>query len=65
MKRDGVATTVTDSGSVIHHPRPRPGVGVGVEGLDGFYDVWKDTSGDDVPRETSGAALETQTKPET
>jgi len=47
-KREGVATTVTDSRSVIHHPRPRPGVGVG---LVGFYDIPRDTSGDsdDVP----------------
>jgi len=76
-KREGVATTVTDSGSVIHHPRPRPGVGV--EGLVGFYDVARDTSGDDVLRDTSGenvpppsddgrrpgAGPDTQTEPET
>ncbi|KIK05986.1 hypothetical protein K443DRAFT_3518 [Laccaria amethystina LaAM-08-1] len=53
-KREGVATTVTDSESVIHHPGPLPGVGVGVEGLVGLYDA---------PRDTSGAAM--QTKPET
>ena len=41
-KREGVATTVSDSGVVIHHPRPRPGVGVG---LVGFYDTSRDTSG--------------------
>ena len=51
-KREGAATTVTDSGSVIHHPRPRPGVGV--EGLVGYYDVSRETSGDDVLRDTSG-----------
>ena len=76
-KREGVATTVTDSGSVIHHPRPRPGIGV--EGLVGFYDVSRDTSGDDDPRDTSGdnipppsddgrrpgAGPDTQTGPET
>ncbi|KIJ97341.1 hypothetical protein K443DRAFT_681613 [Laccaria amethystina LaAM-08-1] len=62
-KREGVATTVTDSGSVIHHPRPRPGVGVG---LVGFYDVPRDTSGDDVPPPSDdGAGPDTQTEPET
>ena len=59
-KREGVATTVTDSGSVIHHPRPRPGVGV--EGLVGYYDVSRETSGDDVP--PPGAGPDTQTEPE-
>ena len=59
-KREGVATTVTDSGSVIHHPRPRPGVGV--EGLVGCYDVSRETSGDDVP--PPGAGPDTQTEPE-
>ena len=54
--REGVATMVTDSGSVIHHPKPRPGVGAGVEGLVGFYDV---------PTNTSGAAHDMQIKPET
>jgi len=76
-KREGVATTVTDSGVVIHHPRPRPGVGV--EGLVGFYDVARDTSGDDVLRDMPcdkvpppsddgrrpGAGPDTQTEPET
>ena len=38
-------TTVT-SGFVIYHSRPRPGVGVIVEGLVGFYDVSRDTSGE-------------------
>ena len=59
-KREGVATTVTDSGSVIHHPRPRPGVGV--EGLVGYYDVSRDTSGDDGP--PPGAGPDAQTEPE-
>jgi len=27
-KREGIATTVTDSGSVIHCHRPQPGIGV-------------------------------------
>ena len=51
-KRKGkcVATTVTDFGSVIHLPRPRPGVGV--DGLVGFYDVPK-ASADDILRDTS------------
>ena len=64
-KREGVATTVTDSGSVIHHPRPRPGVGV--EGLVGYYDVSRETSGDDVPppSDDAGAGPDTQTEPET
>ncbi|EDR07161.1 uncharacterized protein LACBIDRAFT_294566 [Laccaria bicolor S238N-H82] len=35
-KRAGIATTATDSGFVIDHPRPQPGVGV--EGLVGYYD---------------------------
>ena len=52
-KKEDVATTVTDSGSVIHDPRPRPGVIIGVEELVAFYDVPTDTSGDDVPRDTS------------
>jgi len=52
MKREGVATTVTDT---PHHRRPRSG-GVGVEVLIGFYDV---------PRDTSAAALDTQTESET
>ena len=39
-------TTVIDSGFVIYHSRPRPGVGVIVEGLVGFYDVPRDTSGE-------------------
>ena len=69
-KREGVATTVTDSGSVIHHPRPRPGVGV--EGLVGYYDVPssddgpRDTSGDDVPPpfDDAGAGPDAQAVPE-
>ena len=40
-----VATTATDFGSLIHLPRPRPGVGV--DGLVGFYDVPK-VFGDDI-----------------
>ena len=70
-KREGVATTVTDSGSVIHHPRPRPGVGV--EGLVGYYDVpssddvLRVTSGDNVPppSDEAGAGPDTQAEPET
>ena len=63
-KREGVATTVTDSGSVIHHPRPRPGVGV--EGLVGYYDVPRDASGDNVPppSDDTGAGPDMQTEPE-
>jgi len=57
---------VTDSGSVIHHPRPRPGVGVGLVGL---YDVSTDTSGDNVPPSDDGrrpgAGPDTHTEPET
>ena len=79
-KRECIATTVTDSGSILHHPRPWPGVSVGVEGLVGFYDVPRDTSGDDPPRVKSGnnvpppsdedggrpgAGPDTQTEPET
>ena len=63
--REGVATTVTDSGRVIHHPRPRPGVGVGLVGL---YDVPKDTSGDNVRPPSDDARRpgpDTQTEPET
>ena len=45
-----VATTATDFGSLIHLPRPRPGVGV--DGIVGFYDVPK-ASADDIPRDTS------------
>ena len=59
-KREGIATTVTDSGSVIHHPRPRPGVGV--EGLVGYYDVSRYASGDNVPPLSAG--LDTHTEPE-
>ena len=51
-KREGVATTVTDIRSVIHRSRPWSGAGVG---LAGFYNVQRDTF---------GAALDTQTKPE-
>ncbi|EDR07290.1 uncharacterized protein LACBIDRAFT_388494 [Laccaria bicolor S238N-H82] len=68
LKREGVATTVTvsDFGSVIHHPRPRPGVGVGVEGLVGYFDV----PSDDVPSSSdnlhhAGAAPKSETEPET
>ena len=63
-KGEGVATTVTDSGSVIHHPRPRPGVGV--EGLVGYYDVSRETSGDDVPppSDDAGAGPDAQAVPE-
>ena len=43
--------TVMDTGSVIHHPRLRSGVGVG--GMAGFYDAPRKTSGDDIPRDTS------------
>ena len=45
-----VATTATDFGSLIHLPRPRPGVGV--DGIVGFYDVPK-ASGDHILRDTS------------
>ena len=63
-KREGVATTVTDSGSVIHHPRPRPGVGV--EGLVGYYDVSRERSSDDGPpsSDDAGPGPDTQTEPE-
>ena len=44
-KIEGVAMMVTDSGCVIHHPRPWPGIGVGLVGL---YNVPKDMSGDNV-----------------
>jgi hypothetical protein len=43
---------VTDCGSVIHHPRPRSGVGVGGSVV-GFYDVPRHTSGDDILSDTS------------
>lgn len=49
-EREGVATTLTNSGSVIHHPGPRPGVGV--EGLVGYFDL---PTGDGVLRDTSGS----------
>ena len=64
-KREGVATTVTDSGIVIYHPRPRPGVGV--EGLVGYYDASRETSGDDVPppSDDAGAGPDAQAEPET
>ena len=55
-KREGVATTVTGIRSVIHHSRPWSGAGVAkVEGLAWFHDV---------ERDTSGAALDTQTTTE-
>ena len=51
-EREGecVATAVTDFWSLIHLPRPRPGVGV--DGMAGFYDVPK-ASADDILRDTS------------
>ena len=51
-EREGecVAMTVTDFGSLIHHPRSQ--LGVGVDGLVGFYDVPK-ASADDILRDTS------------
>ena len=55
-KREGVATTVTDSGSVIHHPRPRSRVGVGLEKFAGLDDVLRDPPGDDVWRDASDSA---------
>ena len=58
-KREGVAKTVTDSGSVIHHPRPRSRVGVGLEGFAALDDVPRDTPGDDVRRDASDAAFDT------
>ena len=58
-KKKGVATTVTDSGSVIHHPRPRSRVEVGPEGFAGLDDVLRDTPGDDVWRDASDAAFDT------
>ena len=37
-KREGVGMTVTDSGFVMYHSRPWPGIGVVVDGLVGFYE---------------------------
>ena len=42
-KREGVSTTVTDTGSVIRRPRLRRSAVVGLGGLVGFYDVPRDT----------------------
>lgn len=44
-----------DTGSVIHHPRPRSGVDVdaGVDGLVGFYDVPRDAYGDDIAKDST------------
>ena len=53
-----VAITVTDFWSLIHLPRPRPGVGV--DGLVGFYDVPK-ASADDILRDTSRGKDKVQT----